>query len=303
MSTTSEGIARFARFQRNHVMKSAHSRHCRSTVHFVTVRLAIYLLAASSSLASGQRTQAQAATTPLSQLRARIAEYMAARANVTGFSGAVLVAREGQAVFRGAFGHANREFAVPNSPDTKFRIGSVSKQFTAAAVLLLAQRGRLTLTDPIDKYLPEWPAAWSKVTVHHLLSHTAGLPRLTTRAVLDVSALSLGAPNEFRSVRDLFAPGEELQPLDSEPGARWSYSNVGYIVLGMLVAKVSGRSFCDFVEGEIFRPLRMTNSGCAESSAIIMKRASGYNRIEGALINAPYVDVSFTGGAGAFYST
>lgn len=283
-------------------MKSAHSTHRRSTVRFVIVALTIFLLTASPSLASGQRSQVPAAT-PLPQLQARIAEYMAARASVTGFSGAVLVAREGQVVFRGAFGDANREFAVPNAPDTKFRIGSVSKQFTAAAVLLLAQQGRLTLTDPIAKYLPEWPAAWTKVTIHHLLSHTAGLPRLTTQAVLDVSALSLTAPNPFRSVRDLFAPGEELQPLDSEPGERWSYSNVGYIVLGMLVANVSGQSFCDFVIGEILRPLEMANSGCADTSPIIMNRASGYNRIEGALINAPYVDVSFTGGAGAFYST
>src|SRR5262245_52574400 len=127
------------------MMKSTHPRHRRSTVRLVTVSLTIYLLAVSPYLASGQRSQAPAAT-PLPQLRARIAEYMAARANVTGFSGAVLVAREGQVVFRGAFGDANREFAVPNAPDTKFRIGSVSKQFTAAAVLLLAQRGSLTLT-------------------------------------------------------------------------------------------------------------------------------------------------------------
>jgi len=283
-------------------MQSTHATHRRSAARFVTLPLTMYLLASSSSLAAAQRSRAPVAT-PSPQLHAKIAEYMRARANVTGFSGAVLVARKGAVVFRGAFGQANRELAVSNTPDTKFRIGSVSKQFTAAAVLLLAQRGSLTLTDPIDKYLPDWPAAWTKVTVHHLLSHTAGLPRLTTRAVLDVSALSLTAPNQFQSVRDLFAPGEELQPLDSEPGERWSYSNVGYIVLGMLVAKVSGKSFCDFVTGEIFRPLRMLNSGCADPSSIIMNRASGYNRVAGALTNAPYVDVSFTGGAGAFYST
>jgi CubicO group peptidase (beta-lactamase class C family) len=228
---------------------------------------------------------------------------MAARARVTGFSGAVLVAREGQVVFRGAFGDANRELSVVNSPETKFRIGSVSKQFTAAAVLLLAQRGALQLTDPIHKHLPEWPPAWSKVTIHHLLSHTAGLPRLTTRAMLDVSALSAATPIPFRTVRDLFAPGEELQPLDSEPGERWAYSNVGYIVLGMLVAKVSGQSFCAFMSQAVFQPLDMAESGCEVPSVIVKNRASGYNRVEGVLTNAPYVDVGFTGGAGAFYST
>jgi CubicO group peptidase (beta-lactamase class C family) len=264
--------------------------------------LAICALPASPSLATSQQTPAPAAT-PLPELQGKIAEYMTARSRVTGFSGAVLVAREGHVVFRSAFGDANREFAVPNTPETRFRVGSVSKQFTAAAVLHLAQQGRLKLTDPIQKYLPDWPSAWAKVSIHHLLSHTAGLPRLTTRAMLDVSALSLTATSPFRSVHDLFVPGEELQPLDSEPGERWSYSNVGYIVLGMLVATVSEQSFCDFVTGAIFRPLGMTNSGCADASTIIVNRASGYNRVEGALINAPYVDVSFTGGAGAMYST
>jgi CubicO group peptidase (beta-lactamase class C family) len=245
----------------------------------------------------------QSPVAPLSQLEGKIAEYMAARARVTGFSGAVLVAREGQVVFRGAFGDANREFSVANAPETKFRVGSVSKQFTAAAVLLLAQRGALQLTDPIHKHLPEWPPAWSKVTIHHLLSHTAGLPRLTTRAMLDVSALSAATPNPFRTVGDLFAPGEELQPLDSEPGERWSYSNVGYIVLGMLVAKVSRQDFCAFVSQEIFQPLGMAESGCVVPSVIVKNRASGYNRVDGVLTNAPYIDVGFTGGAGAFYST
>ena len=283
-------------------MNSAHRTQRRSPMRLVLAVLAICSVAAHASPTSSLRSPIHA-TPPLPQLEGKIAEYIAARARVTGFSGAVLVAREGQVVFRRALGDANRELAVQNSPETKFRIGSVSKQFTAAAVLLLAQRGSLQLTDPIHKHLPDWPSAWTKVTIHHLLSHTAGLPRLTTRAMLDVSALSATTPIPFRSVRDLFAPGEDLQPLDSAPGERWSYSNVGYIVLGMLVAKVSGRSFCAFVSQAIFQPLEMAESGCEDASVIIKNRASGYNRVEGVLINAPYVDVGFTGGAGAFYST
>lgn len=115
---------------------------------------------------------------------------------------------------------------MPGAPETEFRIGSVSKQFTAAAVLLLARRGPLELTDPVQKYLPEWPSAWAKVSIHLLLSHTAGLPRLTTRAMLDVSTLSLATTKPCRFVHDLYAPGEERQPLDAEPGERWSYSKV-----------------------------------------------------------------------------
>jgi CubicO group peptidase (beta-lactamase class C family) len=283
-------------------MNNAHPMQRRLAVSLAMVVLTIGSFAAYPSQTAGPRSPVSV-TAPLPQLEGKIAEYMTARASVTGFSGAVLVAREGQVAYRRAFGEANREFAVPNSPETKFRIGSVSKQFTAAAVLLLAQRGNLQLTDPISKYLPEWPSAWAKVSIHHLLSHTAGLPRLTTRSMLDVSGLSTTTPIPFRSIRDLYAPGEELQPLGSEPGERWSYSNVGYMVLGTLIAKVSGQSFCDFVSQAIFRPLEMVDSRCEDTSAIITNRASGYNRVEGAIVNAPYVDVGFTGGAGAFYST
>lgn len=284
-------------------MNRSHPTRLRSTVCLVTASLMLCTsCVAHSSQTSGLGSPVPAAVPP-SQLEGKVIEYMAARGRLTRFSGAVLVAREGQMVFRGAFGDANREFSVANSPETKFRIGSVSKQFTAAAVLLLAQRGALQLTDPISKHLPEWPSAWSKVTIHHLLSHTAGLPRLTTRAMLDVSALSAATPIPFRNVGDLFAPGEEFQPLDSEPGQRWAYSNVGYIVLGMLVAKVSGQSFCGFVSQAVFQPSGMANSGCEVPSVIIKNRASGYNRVDGVLTNAPFVDVGFAGGAGAFYST
>lgn len=192
---------------------------------------------------------------------------------------------------------------MPNSPETKFLIGSVSKQFTAAAVLLLAQRGQLQLTDPVGQHLPEWPAAWRHVTIHHLLSHTAGLPRLTTRVMADVSGLSASAPQPFRSVRDLWAQGEDLQPLDSEPGTRWAYSNIGYIVLSMLVAHVSGQNFCEFVTEAMFRPLEMVNTGCHNAGTVISNRARGYNRVDGVLQNATYIDVGFTAGAGGFYST
>jgi RimJ/RimL family protein N-acetyltransferase len=121
--------------------------------------------------------------------------------------------------------------------------------------------------------------------------------------MLDVSALSASTPTPFRAVGDLYAPGEERQPLDSEPGARWNYSNVGYIVLGMIVAQVSGQSFCDFVSQAVFQPLGMADSRCEVPTEIVENRASGYNRVEGALINAPYIDVGFTGGGGAFRST
>lgn len=234
---------------------------------------------------------------------AKVAKYMQERERVSGFSGVVLVTKDGKSVFSRGFGLANREFGIPNAAATVFRMGSASKQFTSAAVLLLVQRGELSLNDPVGKYLPEWPNVWNEVTVHHLLSHTAGLPRLTTHAMLDVSALSNSTPKIFQGVRDLYSTGEELQPLDFKPGEGWAYSNVGYIVLGLIIDKVSGKSFCNFASEEMFQPLGMVNTACEDPNTILKNRASGYNRVNDTIANASYVDMRFVSGAGQFYST
>jgi len=234
---------------------------------------------------------------------AKTTEYLQARARVTGFSGAVLVAFNGQPVFREAFGLANHELEIPNTPTTKFRTGSITKQFAAAAILLLEQRGQLKLTDPVSKYLSDWPPAWNEVTVHHLLSHTAGLPQITTQALLDVSALTRSSPKLFASVHELMRPGEELQPLLFRPGEEFAYSNVGYIILGMVIKKTTGKDFCDFVSEEIFELLKMSGTACEDPGTILRQRANGYVRGEGQLTNAGYVDVRFVGPAGSIYST
>jgi len=252
--------------------------------------------------ADGQTKPKYRNRTP-SDFALKAAEYMQERARVTGFSGAVLVARGSQPVFRRSYGLANHEFRIPNTPAMKFRVGSVGKQFTSAAILLLEQRGKLKVTDPVSKYLSDWPKAWDEVTIHHLLSHTAGLPRLTTQALLDVSALSNATPKLFQGVRDLFKPGEDLQPLDFKPGENWAYSNIGYIVLSMIVDKASGKSYCDFVSQEMFRPLGMTNTGCEDPGTILKQRVSGYTRINDTLVNAYYVDMRFANGDGSIYST
>jgi CubicO group peptidase (beta-lactamase class C family) len=252
--------------------------------------------------AKGQTKPTYRDKTP-SDFASQAREYMNARARVTGFSGAVLVARKGRTVFRSGYGLANHEFGIPNTPTIKFRLASAGKQFTAAAILLLEQRGKLKVADPVGAYLPNWPKAWEEATIHHLLSHTAGLPRLTTQALMDVSALTRSTVNPFRGVRDLLKPGEDLQPLDSKPGEKFAYSNVGYIVLSMIVEKASGRSFCDFVSGEIFQPLGMINTGCENPDMILKQRANGYVRISETLANAPYVDMRFANGGGSIYST
>lgn len=233
----------------------------------------------------------------------KTAKYMKERVRVTGFSGAVLVAHDGRPVFREGYGLANHELSVPNTPGTKFRMGSVTKQFTATAILLLEDRDKLKVADPINKYLSDWPKAWNEVTIQHLLSHTGGLPRLTTQVLHDVSGLTRGTPPPFRAICELYKPGEELQQLDFKPGEKFAYNNHGYIVLGMLIEKVSGKPYCEFMREELFRPLGMADTGCEEPRMILKQRASGYARNDETIANADYIDMRFPGGAGAIFST
>jgi len=129
------------------------------------------------------------------------------------------------------------------------------------------------------------------------------LPRLTTQALLDVSGLGRATLPPFRSIRDLHKPGEELQPPDFRPGEKFAYNNNGYIALGLVIEKVAGRPYGEFMREEIFRPLGMADTGCEEPSMILKQRASGYARVDGTVVNAAYVDMRFPGGAGAVFST
>jgi CubicO group peptidase (beta-lactamase class C family) len=231
---------------------------------------------------------------------------MTARAGLTAlpFSGAVLVTHEGRVLYREAFGLADREYGIPNTIETRFRTGSAGKQFTSAAILLLEDRGKLKVTDPVSKYLPEWPRAWSAMTIHHLLSHTAGLPRLTTEGLADVSGLSAAAPKPFATLSDLLKPGEELQPPDFEPGTKWAYSNVGYLILGMIVERASGVPYADFLREQMFDPVGMRNTRVDDPNALVRARARGYRRAEdGGYSNAIFVDPRFVASAGGIYST
>lgn len=236
---------------------------------------------------------------------ARAKAYMQARVELTEFSGVVLGARSGVPLFRAAYGRANRTFDVPNSPETKFRLGSVTKQFTAGAILLLASRGQLRLDDPVGRYLSSWPPGWSAVTVRHLLTHTAGLPRLTSAWPLqDVSALGWSVlPAKPPSVLDLATAAERAQPLDFTPGENFAYSNIGYVLLGEIVERVSGRPFGVFMQEEVLQPLGMTHTGVEDPRAIEPLLATGYERTGTAFTQAGYVDLRLVGGAGALYST
>lgn len=212
------------------------------------------------------------------------------------FSGAALVARDGRVLLSKGYGMANYELGVPNTPQTKFRLGSVTKQFTAAAVLLLQERGKLSVQDPVCKYVEDCPAAWQPVTVHHILTHTAGLPNFTS------------FPEYMASRRTTTTVAETLKrfrdrPLEFAPGERYNYSNSGYVLLGHLVEKLSGKSYADFLRENFFAPAGMKNTGYDRPEEVLPGRASGYARRDGKLYNADFIDMSIPHAAGSLYST
>lgn len=176
------------------------------------------------------------------------------------FMGSVLVAQHGKVLFSKSYGWADAEWKIANSSTTKFQIASVTKQFTAASVLLLEERGKLKTEDPVKKYLPDAPAAWEKITIYNLLTMTSGIAG-------NAAKYEPGPPGKL-----VFHD----EPLDFQPGEKWDYTNLGYMVLGYLVEKVSGQSYPDFLEQNIFKPLGMNDSGVNSNAAIIPHRATGY---------------------------
>ena len=161
------------------------------------------------------------------------------------FMGSILVARGDEVLLSKGYGSANLEWAIPNQPSTKFRLGSLTKQFTAASILLLEEGGKLKVDDPVKKYLPDAPAAWDKVTIFHLLTHTSGIPSFTDSADY--------APSEpFATTPEKIVAKFRDKPLEFEPGEQWKYSNSGYVLLGYLIEKITGGTYANFVQDNIF---------------------------------------------------
>lgn len=212
------------------------------------------------------------------------------------FMGTVLVARGDQVLFSKGYGEANLEWHVANTPATKFRLGSITKQFTGASVLLLEQRGKLKVEDPIKKYMPDAPATWDAITLEHLLTHTSGIPNVTSLPDFDEHKVHAAKVEEAISwFRD--------KPLEFVPGERMAYSNSGYLLLGFVIEKVSGQSYAQFVQENIFTPLGMRDSGYDSNSAVIERRAAGYTPGPDGIVNAGYISMTIPHAAGALYST
>ena len=220
-----------------------------------------------------------------------------AAAQQNDFMGSVLVAKSGKIVLKKGYGMANVELDVPNAPNTKFRLGSITKQFTAAAILQLAAQGKLNVEDPVSKYVENSPAAWKDITIHHLLTHTSGIPNFTD------------FPDYQKTQRETVTPVQLVarfkdRPLDFAPGSKFKYSNSAYEVLGVIIEKASGEKYEDYLKKHIFDPLDMNDSGYDHDTRIIKHRAAGYEKSkDGNLRNADYIDMSIPYSAGSLYST
>jgi CubicO group peptidase (beta-lactamase class C family) len=231
------------------------------------------------------------------ELTSKIEQYMAAQVERGHFNGTILLAKNGQILFCRGFGMANLEHDIPCGPNTKFRLGSITKQFTAMAILILRERGKIAFTDKVGKYIPGAPKAWDEITIHHLLTHTSGIPNYTS------------FPDFLKTLRNPVTLDEMIakfkgQPLEFKPGDKFKYSNSGYLVLGKIIESASGESYAAFLKKAIFDPLGMSDTGYDSSATIIKNRASGYSRLLGlAPINATYIDMSIPHAAGALYST
>lgn len=217
---------------------------------------------------------------------ARAQQLMQTYADDGWFMGSVLIAQNGKVVLSKGYGWADAEWSIPNSPSTRFAIASITKEFTAPSILLLEERGKLKTDDLVKKYLPEAPAAWDKITIYNLLTHTSGIP--------DAGVEYESGPPEKMLFHD--------KPLEFQPGEKWSYSNQGYVVLGYVLESLSGQTYEDFVHDNIFKPLGMNDSGMDSNFTVIPRRASGYSPGENGIDNAERIYHSAFA-AGGIYST
>jgi CubicO group peptidase (beta-lactamase class C family) len=224
----------------------------------------------------------------------KVDEYIRAEMQAQQIPGlALAVIKDGKTVIARGYGLANVEHQVPVKPETIFQSGSTGKQFTATAVMMLVEEGKLSLDDKITKYFPDGPEAWQKITVRHMLTHTSGMTDY---------------PQDFDLRRD-YAEDDLYQrikpiPLAFQPGEKWSYSNLAYVMLGILIHKVSGKFYGDFLQERIFKPLEMTTARLISESDIVPNRAAGYRVANGQLKNQDWVSPSLnTTADGALYLT
>jgi D-alanyl-D-alanine carboxypeptidase len=262
------------------------------------IAAALFVLGCATPPAADQVASQPVVSTPAAEdpLAVKSREIVQAYADRNEFSGTVLVAKDGKPVYRQAFGFANRELDVAMKPEHLLRLGSITKQFTGAAILQLAEQGKLSVDDPVSKYYTAAPAAWSKITVQHLLNHRSGIPSYT------------GLPGFFQKQSTLARAPEEIvqltqdMPLEFEPGAQFAYNNTGYVLLGYIIEKVSGQTYEAYLQQHIFTPLGLAHTGYDNSKALLPGRAAGYGFANGKWNNSDYISMTLPHAAGSLYA-
>ncbi|WP_312104577.1 serine hydrolase domain-containing protein [Lachnoclostridium sp.] len=231
-----------------------------------------------------------------SLLATKINDFMELYCNTWAFSGSILVAKKGETIIKKGYGKASIEHSVSNTSLTKFRICSITKQFTAMSVMMLQEKGLLDVNDSITNYFPEFHQFDKRITIHHLLTHTSGLQYLFREGFPILYSKSKHKhENMFNFFKD--------KPLLCEPGEKWNYSNYGYYLLACIIENVSGISYDEFLKKNIFEPLNMENTGNERNKVIVPGLANGYYLNNNDLIHNDYVNMDVTFGSGDIYST
>lgn len=223
--------------------------------------------------------------------------YLKASVRHDYFSGAVLIARDGKPVFSKGYGMANYELGAPNMEGTIFKIGSLTKQFTALAVMQLVEKGKLNVNDPISRHLKNCPEAWSGISIQNLLTHTSGIPNVSS--LPDWDEIHGLQPYTDEQVVDLY----RNLPLLFKPDEKYKYSNSNYDLLGLIIEKVSGISYYTYLEKNIFEPLGMRNTGLSDPRKLTYNRADGYYTVLNEFVNAPYFNIRLAFASGSLEST
>jgi CubicO group peptidase (beta-lactamase class C family) len=261
----------------------------------VKKRLSVLILTAMTTL-TGAGPSLSARTTGQEDLAKRIDAVMSEVYKPGQPGAAVIVRKHGRTVLRKGYGLADLELQVPLEPDMVFRLGSLTKQFTAVSILMLAEQGKLGLQDEITKFLPDYPTQGRKITVEHLLTHTSGIQSYTDMP----EWLPLWRKDfTLKELIDLFKD----KPMQFEPGERWAYNNSGYILLGAIIEKISGNTYEAFIDANIFKPLGMKQSYYGSAERIIPRRIPGYQMGRGGFVNAPYLSMTQPYAAGSLLST
>jgi CubicO group peptidase (beta-lactamase class C family) len=258
--------------------------------------LPAFFIVVFSSLIAGCRPSPERSKRT-ADIEIKVDSYVQPYLEMKAFSGSILIARGGEILLAKGYGLANYELDVPNTPQTKFHLASISKTFTSAAVMILEERGLLVVQDRLTKYIPDYPNG-DKITIHHLLVHTSGIPNINDfPEYSDWSRLPQTTASLVEKVKN--------RPLNFEPGARYNYSNSNYNLLAYIIERVSGRSYGDFLKETIFDPLGMRDTAHDGRAAALVKNvASGYTPAGTEdLEKTPYLDWTIKTGNGSIYST